>query len=65
MDYPGDTDQIGGGAGEHLGGTGECQKEFVESLNVGRKKGEKKPPIANAFALGYTYLDVLDADHEG
>ncbi|KAF8429193.1 dynein light intermediate chain-domain-containing protein [Tirmania nivea] len=47
-----------------LGGTGECQKEFVESLNLGRKKGEKKPPIANAFALGYTYLDVLDTDQE-
>ncbi|KAF8460317.1 dynein light intermediate chain-domain-containing protein [Kalaharituber pfeilii] len=47
-----------------LGGTSECQKEFVESLNLGRKKGDKKPPIANAFALGYTYLDVLDADHE-
>jgi len=47
------------------GGTGECQKEFVESLNLGRKKGEKKPPIANAFALGYTYLDVLDTDQEG
>lgn len=37
----------------------------MESLNLGRKKGEKKPPIANAFALGYTYLDVLDTDQEG
>ena len=23
------------------------------------------PPIANSFALGYTYYDVLDADQEG
>ena len=37
----------------------------MESLNLGGKKGDKKPTIANAFALGYTYLDVLDADHEG
>lgn len=34
------------------------------------KKGQdrhtaKQPPIANNFALGYTYQDVLDADHEG
>ncbi|KAI5796336.1 dynein light intermediate chain-domain-containing protein, partial [Peziza echinospora] len=47
-----------------LGGTPDSQKEFVESLNLGGKKGDKKPTIANAFALGYTYLDVLDADHE-
>jgi hypothetical protein len=36
----------------------------------GGKKGQerhfaKQPPIANNFALGYTYQDVLDADHEG
>lgn len=24
----------------------------------------RKPPIANQFALGYTYQDVLDTDHE-
>ncbi|KAI5795890.1 dynein light intermediate chain-domain-containing protein [Pyronema domesticum] len=48
-----------------LGGTSEGQKEFVESLGAGgHKKGSKAAPIANAFALGYTYQDVLDADHE-
>ncbi|RPB05217.1 hypothetical protein L873DRAFT_1825387 [Choiromyces venosus 120613-1] len=55
-----------------LGGSAEGQKEFVESLGGGagsstgggNRKGEKRPPIANEFALGYTYLDVLDADHE-
>lgn len=31
----------------------------------GHRKADKRPPVANAFALGYTYLDVLDADHEG
>ncbi len=25
----------------------------------------RKAPVANQFALGYTYQDVLDADHEG
>lgn len=48
-----------------LGGSAEGQREFVESLGTAGKKGDKKPPVANAFALGYTYLDVLDADHEG
>ncbi|KAG9244633.1 dynein light intermediate chain-domain-containing protein [Calycina marina] len=53
-----------------LGGTMESQKEFLEGLAVddSRKLQErynsKKPPIANNFALGYTYQDVLDADHE-
>lgn len=28
-------------------------------------RNRKKPPIANEFALGYTYQDVLDADQEG
>jgi dynein light intermediate chain 1 len=50
----------------YVGGTSEGQKEFVESLGAGgHKKGSKAAPIANAFALGYTYQDVLDADHEG
>ena len=44
-------ESLGGGAGSSTGG--------------GNRKGEKRPPIANEFALGYTYLDVLDADHEG
>ncbi|KAH8147648.1 uncharacterized protein LAJ45_08112 [Morchella importuna] len=54
-----------------LGGSADGQKEFVESLGVGgagsgggHRKTDKRPPIANAFALGYTYLDVLDSDHE-
>lgn len=48
-----------------LGGTSEDQKEFVESLGAGGyKKGTKAASVANAFALGYTYQDVLDADHE-
>lgn len=29
------------------------------------RHSSKQPPIANNFALGYTYHDVLDADHEG
>ena len=38
----------------------------MESLGAGGfKKGSKAAPVANAFALGYTYQDVLDADHEG
>ncbi|KAI9780541.1 MAG: hypothetical protein M1839_006659 [Geoglossum umbratile] len=56
-----------------LGGTTDSQKEFLESLsgdNPSAKKpldrhSGKPPPIANQFALGYTYHDVWDADHEG
>lgn len=48
-----------------LGGSVTGQKEFVESLGMGcYKKGAKGAPVANAFALGYTYQDILDADHE-
>jgi hypothetical protein len=53
------------------GGATESQREFLEalSLNDGRKpldrQNAKVPDIANELALGYTYLDVLDADHEG
>ncbi|KAL2812388.1 dynein light intermediate chain-domain-containing protein [Aspergillus granulosus] len=55
-----------------LGGTPESQREFLEtftadtsdpSLSNEKRKG-KLPPVANQFALGYTYLDVLDADQE-
>ncbi|BDD59543.1 hypothetical protein MPDQ_001057 [Monascus purpureus] len=55
-----------------LGGTPESQREFLETLSADssapslpheRRKG-KIPPIANQFALGYTYQDVLDADHD-
>ncbi|KAJ5649864.1 uncharacterized protein N7484_003587 [Penicillium longicatenatum] len=56
-----------------LGGTPESQIEFLETFSAdtsadpnlvnGKRKG-KTPPIANQFALGYTYRDVLDADQE-
>lgn len=36
-----------------------------DSRRTGDRHGSKQPPIANSFALGYTYHDVLDADHEG
>lgn len=49
-----------------IGGGIEEQKDFVEALGASHnKKTDKKPPLANEFALGYTYLDVLDSDHEG
>lgn len=55
------------------GGTPESQREFLETLSANnsdpslsneRRRG-RIPPIANRFALGYTYQDVLDADQEG
>ncbi|KAI0440156.1 dynein light intermediate chain-domain-containing protein [Xylaria telfairii] len=52
-----------------LGGSVESQREFLEALssngqqrNTDRQNGI--PPMANSFALGYTYYDVLDADQE-
>lgn len=52
-----------------FGGTVDSQREFLESLshadlrrNLDRQ--QKLPPVANNFALGYTYYDVLDADQE-
>ncbi|EWY95537.1 hypothetical protein FOYG_04559 [Fusarium oxysporum NRRL 32931] len=51
-----------------LGGTPESQREFLESLSSSESKRNadrlKIPPIANNFALGYTYYDVLDADQD-
>ncbi|KAJ5833448.1 hypothetical protein N7474_001759 [Penicillium riverlandense] len=56
-----------------LGGTPDSQREFLETLSadtsadpslVNDKRRGKTPPIANQFALGYTYRDVLDADRE-
>lgn len=54
------------------GGSSDSQKEFLEALSSESstkrsqgRHGGRKPPIANDFALGYTYHDVLDADHEG
>lgn len=57
-----------------LGGTPESQRDFLETFSadtsadpglVNEKRKGKTPPIANQFALGYTYRDVLDADQEG
>lgn len=54
-----------------IGGSPDTQKEFLDTLgseNIPKRTQDryrKKPPIANEFALGYTYQDVLDADHEG
>ncbi|KAF1848798.1 uncharacterized protein K460DRAFT_275941 [Cucurbitaria berberidis CBS 394.84] len=53
-----------------LGGTPETQREFLDSLSTDASGNRRppdrgrKPPIANQFALGYTYQDVLDTDHE-
>ncbi|KAK4183698.1 putative dynein 1 light intermediate chain 1 [Podospora australis] len=53
-----------------LGGTVDSQREFFESLSNSEQRrtldrnGSRMPPIANSFALGYTYYDVLDADQE-
>ncbi|KAF2822973.1 dynein [Ophiobolus disseminans] len=53
-----------------LGGTPETQREFLESVSTDSANNRRppdrgrKPPIANQFALGYTYQDVLDTDHE-
>ncbi|ROT41037.1 dynein light intermediate chain [Sodiomyces alkalinus F11] len=53
-----------------LGGSSESQRDFLESLSNGSEKrsldrqSSRAPPVANSFALGYTYYDVLDADHE-
>ncbi|KAF1999050.1 dynein [Amniculicola lignicola CBS 123094] len=53
-----------------LGGTPDTQREFLESISTD-PSGTRRPPdrgrkapIANQFALGYTYQDVLDSDHE-
>ncbi|QSZ37201.1 hypothetical protein DSL72_009295 [Monilinia vaccinii-corymbosi] len=53
-----------------LGGTADSQREFLEALSIDEtrksqdRQSRKQPPVANNFALGYTYHDVLDADHE-
>ncbi|POR38405.1 Cytoplasmic dynein 1 light intermediate chain 2 [Tolypocladium paradoxum] len=51
-----------------LGGTPESQREFLESLSGTEARRnfdrQKTPPVANSFALGYTYYDVLDADQD-
>jgi hypothetical protein len=61
----------GGRANAGTGGTPETQREFLESVSTENANSRRppdrgrKPPIANQFALGYTYQDVLDTDHEG
>ncbi|KAK4647070.1 uncharacterized protein QC761_122250 [Podospora bellae-mahoneyi] len=53
-----------------LGGTVDSQREFFESLSNNElrrtldRNASRMPPVANSFALGYTYYDVLDADQE-
>ncbi|RDL40819.1 Uncharacterized protein BP5553_00798 [Venustampulla echinocandica] len=52
------------------GGSTDSQREFLEGLAAedtrknSDRQSSKQPPIANNIALGYTYHDVLDADHE-
>ncbi len=53
-----------------IGGTPDTQKELLATLVSDAAKrpqdrNKRKPVIANEFALGYTYQDVLDADQEG
>lgn len=53
-----------------IGGTPDTQKELLEVLASDAPKRpqdryKRKPVVANEFALGYTYQDVLDADQEG
>ena len=53
-----------------IGGTPDTQKEFLETLTSDAPKRpqdrqKRKPLVANEFALGYTYQDVLDTDQEG
>jgi dynein light intermediate chain 1 len=50
--------------------SGGTQRDFLESVSTesnSRRPPDRgrKPPVANQFALGYTYQDVLDTDHEG
>ncbi|KAK4177311.1 putative dynein 1 light intermediate chain 1 [Triangularia setosa] len=53
-----------------LGGTVDSQREFFESLSNNElrrtidRNASRMPPVANSFALGYTYYDVVDADQE-
>ncbi len=55
-----------------LGGTVDSQREFFDSLSnndlrraLDRNAASSRvPPVANSFALGYSYYDVLDADQE-
>lgn len=56
-----------------IGGTPDSQREFLDTLASdpsdprlpSERRKAKAAPIANQFALGYTYQDVLDTDQEG
>lgn len=56
-----------------LGGTSETQKDFLDSLQQDTPSRLKPPdrskarktPVANSFALGYTYHHIYDSDHDG
>lgn len=54
-----------------LGGSVDSQRDFLAGLSTqdsrrnADRQSTKIPPIANSFALGYTYYDVLDADQDG
>jgi dynein light intermediate chain 1, cytosolic len=53
-----------------IGGTTDSQRDFLDSLSQNDRRTldrqtAKIPPVANSFALGYTYYDVLDTDQEG
>jgi dynein light intermediate chain 1 len=45
-----------------LGGTPDSQRDFLDAVDP--QPRARRPPVANQFALGYTYHDVLDSDHE-
>ncbi|GAB7356956.1 hypothetical protein MBLNU459_g7798t1 [Dothideomycetes sp. NU459] len=55
-----------------LGGTQDTQRDFLDSLSQDPPRGLRPPdrskarktPVANRFALGYTYQDVYDSDHD-
>ncbi|KAL2173585.1 dynein light intermediate chain-domain-containing protein [Thermothelomyces heterothallicus CBS 202.75] len=52
-----------------LGGSVDSQREFFETLSSNDRRAHDRnasrvAPVANSFALGYTYYDVLDADQE-
>ncbi|KAL2192476.1 dynein light intermediate chain-domain-containing protein [Corynascus similis CBS 632.67] len=52
-----------------LGGSVDSQREFFEALSSNDRRtldrnASRVPPVANSFALGYTYYNVLDADQE-
>ena len=52
-----------------LGASAATQRDFLELLQskspkLGSHRQRQQPPIANDFALGYTYQEILDTDQE-